>query len=157
MIPFIFCSSLCASMFHESSSGKFQTEKHNLKTHISSGSMWALYLREHNFSLRCILETSCERMQGKGAGNSTRGSYQGAGSPMQTHSMLSSPAFSPPGLPLGLLVGRDGRRAAAKALITSHLLAASRKAICFANYSVTYEKNLFIFHFWTPGARVAHS
>lgn len=64
---------------------------------------------------------------------------------METQSKLSSPALSPPGFPLGLPVGRDGRRAAAEALTPSHLLTASRKAIFFANYSVTYEKTFSSF------------
>lgn len=157
-IPDIFDSGLCTSMLCGSSSGKFQTRKHNLKTDISSGSMWALYLREQNFSLRCILEMLCERMEGKGVCNNTWDSYQGAGSlfhgnTVKAFKSCTLSAWIPSGAPSWTW----WQESSSWGINTFPPPHSQQESYFLCQLLSDLWKNFFIFHFWTPGTRVAHS
>lgn len=136
-------------MFCGRTSGRFQVEKHELKTHVSLGSMWALctwenktWVGDTSWQWHCVRGRS-ERVRLLHVTTLAAVIREFSLFSRQTSSTLSSPSFPLTGFPVGLPVGCDSRGTAAEALTPSHLLAASRKAIFFANYSVTCEKKSF--------------
>lgn len=141
-------------MFCGSISGRFQMEKHESKTHVGLGSIWVLCMWENKTFETKVWDTSWQWHCVRGWSERARLLHvtilaaairELALFSRQTSSTLSSPSFALTGFPVGLPVGCDSRGTAAEALTPSHLLAASRKAIFFANYSVTCEKKK-VFH-----------